>query len=297
MFDPKTGDVLICDNDNVGVNRQSHCQIWGTLEYMAPELIREESDPSTVTDLHALAVLLFYLWVWHHPFHGDLEYRYHCWDIPAKKQVYGISPIFVFDPCKTTNRLPNDPDYNIARDRWAICHPELQALFTRAFTEGLENPGRRVTEGEWQNLFLSLKDRLVPCPRCRAENMVAENQMSVSCWHCKSPIPPLPFLVIRRPGGNSSLALSLGTTLRSVHISPGASQDNGSQEIGRVVSHPSISGAAGIRNLSDSTWHVSFPDGTTSSVPPGKAVPLNPKTTITIDGISCTIMPPFQEQP
>ncbi|MGB8891474.1 MAG: protein kinase, partial [Methanoregula sp.] len=88
-----------------------------------------------------------------------------------------------------------------------------------------------------------------------------------------------------------------GTTLRSVHISPGASQDNGSQEIGRVVSHPSISGAAGIRNLSDSTWHVSFPDGTTSSVPPGKAVPLNPKTTITIDGISCTIMPPFQEQP
>ena len=297
MFDPKTGDVLICDNDNVGVNRQSHCQVWGTLEYMAPELIREESDPSTETDLHALAVLLFYLWVWHHPFHGELEYRYHCWDIPAKKQVYGISPIFVFDPYKTANRLPDDPDYTVARDRWAICPPALKALFIRAFTEGLENPGRRVTEGEWQNLFLSLKDHIVPCPWCRAENAIAEILPSVSCWHCKSRIPAPPFLMIRRPGGNSSLALAIGVTLRSLHIAPGTGNENGAQEIGRVVSHPSIPGAAGIRNLSDSTWLVAFPDGTTSSVPSGKAVPLNPKTTITIDGISCTIMPPFPELP
>ena len=36
MFDPQTGHVLICDNDNVGINRQSRCQVWGTMEYMAP---------------------------------------------------------------------------------------------------------------------------------------------------------------------------------------------------------------------------------------------------------------------
>ena len=297
MFDPKTGDVLICDNDNVGVNRQSHCQVWGTLEYMPPELIREESDPSTETDLHALAVLLFYLWVWHHPFHGEMEYRYHCWDIPAKKQVYGISPVFVFDPDNPLNRLPRDPDYAIARDRWELCPPALKAMFTRAFTEGLDNPNRRVTEGEWQNLFLSLRDRLVPCPRCRAENVTAERQSYFSCWHCKSPIPPPPFLVVRRPGGNSSLALTLGVSLRSLHISPGAGPDDGTSEIGRVIPHPSIPGAAGIRNLSVSTWQVTFPDGTTTVVPPGRAVPLNPKTSITIDGVTCTIMPPFREQP
>jgi eukaryotic-like serine/threonine-protein kinase len=40
MFDAITGDVLICDNDNVGVNRQSTCQVWGTVPYMAPELVR-----------------------------------------------------------------------------------------------------------------------------------------------------------------------------------------------------------------------------------------------------------------
>jgi hypothetical protein len=73
--------------------------------------------------------------------------------------------------------------------------------------------------------------------------------------------------------------------------------DDGSHAIGRVVPHPSIAGAAGLRNLSDGTWQTTFPDGTTTDVPPGKAVPLNPKTTITIDGVSCTIMPPSREQP
>ncbi|MFA7694755.1 MAG: protein kinase [Methanoregula sp.] len=297
MFDPKNGDVLICDNDNVGVNRQSRCQVWGTMEYMAPELIRGESDPSTETDLHALAVLLFYVWVWHHPFHGEMEYQYHCWDIPAKKQVYGISPVFVFDPDNPANRLPKDPDYTVARERWALCPPELKDMFVRAFTEGLTNPGRRVTEGEWQNLFLSLKDRLVPCPHCRAENFTDTTSPHITCWHCRREISPPPFLLIHRTGGTSCLALSLGTSLRSRHLAPGAGMDDGSQEIGRVVSHPSIPGAAGIRNLSKNTWQAEFPDGTAADVPPGRAVPLNPKTSITIDGISCTIMPPFWEQP
>jgi hypothetical protein len=170
-------------------------------------------------------------------------------------------------------------------------------MFVRAFTEGLMNPGRRVTEGEWQNLFLSLKDRLVPCPHCRAENFADTASPHITCWHCHSGISQPPFLLIHRPGGNSCLALSPGTTLRSRHIAPGAGMDDGSQVIGRVVPHPSIPGAAGIRNLSDSTWQAVFPDGTTVDVPPGRAIPLNPKTSITIDDISCTIMTPSREQP
>ena len=194
MFDPVTGDILICDNDNVGVNRQSRCQVWGTMEYMAPEIIRGEADPSTQTDLHSLAVLLFYLWVWHHPFHGEMEYRFHCWDIPAKKKVYGESPVFVFDPGNPANRLPPDPDYATARERWEYCPPDLKETFIRVFTDGLQDPDRRVTEGEWQNLFSGIKDRIVICPRCRAENFALPDGTMPSCWHCRSPIAPPPLL-------------------------------------------------------------------------------------------------------
>lgn len=292
MFDPVSGDILICDNDNVGVNRQSKSQVWGTMEYMAPEIIRASADPSTQTDLHSLAVLLFYLWVWHHPFHGEMEYRFHCWDIPAKKKVYGETPVFVFDPDNHENRLPPDPDYAIARERWEYCPAPLKETFIRAFTDGLRDPGRRVTEGEWQNLFATIKDRLVSCPRCRAENFLADDGTPVTCWHCHAPVPLPPLLVIRRPSGEVLLALSAGTTIRRRHISLAPANDDGSEIVGTVVLHPTIRGAAGIRNNTRTPWSAAFPDGKEGAVPPGRAVPLNPGTTITMDGIAMTILAP-----
>lgn len=289
MFDPVCGDILICDNDNVGINRQSLSQVWGTMEYMAPELIRGETDPSTQTDLHALAVLLFYLWVWHHPFHGEMEYRFHCWDIPAKKKVYGDTPVFVFDPTDLSNALPRDPDYATARERWSYCPGPIQETFTRAFTEGLDNPGRRVTEGEWQALFSRMKDSLVLCPDCRAENFSSEEGNQTRCWHCKKTIPPPPCIVIRRPWGDTRLALSFGTTVRRRHIGSSSPQEDGSEIVGTVIPHPAIAGAAGIRNSSPSPWQCTFPDGKTVDVPPGRAVPLNPGTLIRVEGVTLTI--------
>ena len=293
MFDPVTGDVLICDNDNVGIDRQSRSQVWGTMEYMAPEIIRGEADPSTQTDLHSLAVLLFYLWVWHHPFHGEMEYRFHCWDIPAKRKVYGEDPVFVFDPENAKNRLPPDPDYAIARERWGYCPEELREAFVRAFTAGLRDPARRVTEGEWQGLFSALKDRIVPCPACRAAGFfLLTGGASPACWHCGAALPPPPLIRIRRPAGEVLIALAPGTTIRRRHVSLAPGNDDGSAIVGTVVPHPAIPGAAGIRNQSAGTWRAVFPGGETTNVPPGRAVPLAPGTLITIDGVELAILAP-----
>jgi DNA-binding helix-hairpin-helix protein with protein kinase domain len=291
MFDPKSGDILICDNDNVGVNRQSRCQVWGTMEYMAPEIIRGEADPSTQTDLHSLAILLFYLWVWHHPFHGEMEYRFHCWDIPAKKKVYGETPVFVFDPDNTTNILPPDPDYAIARERWGYCPEDLKIAFTRAFSEGLRDPGRRITEGEWQNLFSDIKDRIILCPKCGAENISCRDRES-ECWHCHTRISRPPTLIIRRPTGEIQIALGLGSQILRRHISTNSVQDDGTARVGIIVPHPTIKGAAGIRNESPLVWHAEFPDGSRIEVPHGRAVPLNPGVIITIEGIPLIIAAP-----
>src|SRR5207247_2074307 len=72
FFDPATGEVRICDNDNVDVNGQPG-EIGGTPRFMAPEIVRGEATPSIETDRYSLGVLLFYLFMMHHPLDGARE--------------------------------------------------------------------------------------------------------------------------------------------------------------------------------------------------------------------------------
>lgn len=65
FFDPDTGDVLICDNDNVSYN-SAPSGIYGTPRFMAPEIVNGKAKPSTNTDLFSLAVLLFYMFMLNH---------------------------------------------------------------------------------------------------------------------------------------------------------------------------------------------------------------------------------------
>lgn len=291
LFDPTTGDVLICDNDNVGVNGRSTCQIWGTLEYMAPELIRGDvAHPSTESDLHSLAVLLFLLWVWHHPFHGEIEYNIRSWDLPAKKRVYGVSPIFVFDPNDARNRLPNDPDYSTAAKRWGTCPASVRNLFTKAFTVGLREPGHRVTEGEWQSAFLQLKDGLLSCPSCRAVNLWEPSAAAVACWHCRKPIGVPPKLVVQRPGGKYYVLLNENAKLLRRHIDPSGNESLENDVLGQVVRNPANPNVCGLRNLTAGPWTATATDGKTIEIQPHKAVPLSAGLKVNINGTTSEIV-------
>ena len=277
MFDPVTGDVLICDNDNVGVNRQSSCQVWGTMPYMAPELVRGESDhPSTETDLHSLAVLLFQLWVWHHPLHGKMEYDVRCWDDPARKTIYGLTPVFIFDPTDDRNRLPNDPTYAIAARRWALCPPSLKGLLAHAFTMGLREPARRVMEGEWQGLFLQLKDGAIRCAACRAVNLWEPGLSALTCWNekCRQPVVIPSRLVFSLPGGTHHLLLTRDARILRRHIDPTGPMDQESVVIGRTKQNPNDPNVWGLCNLTETPWSATATDGKTVEIPPQKSVPL-----------------------
>src|ERR1700722_1161802 len=74
FVDPRSGEVLVCDNDNAIVEGRV-AGITGTVDFMAPELIRGDSGaiPRTQTDLHSLAVLLFEMLITQHPLKGALE--------------------------------------------------------------------------------------------------------------------------------------------------------------------------------------------------------------------------------
>ncbi|RJP92425.1 MAG: protein kinase [Desulfobacteraceae bacterium] len=290
MFDPKSGDVVICDNDNVGINRQSQCQVLGTPEYMAPEIVMGTADPSTDKDLHSLAVLLFYLWVWHHPMHGEIEYNIRSWDLPAKKRVYGENPVFIFDPKDRSNQLPNDPEYATAKKRWVYCPAPLKELFTRAFTVGLKQPSHRVTEGEWQSLFLELKDNILACPKCKAENMWDASIQSLNCWHCKTSIFLPPKMIFSHTGGKHVLLLNKDAKILVRHVNPFPSEEESANLAGQVVQNPNKPNVWGIRNLTDASWTITQPDGKTSSLNPQSAIPINPELKFDIQGTKAEIV-------
>src|SRR5262249_50203112 len=79
FIDPDTGDVLICDNDNVGIDGKPPF-VKGTQFFMAPEIVRNEALPDSKTDRYSLAVLLFHLFIVHHPLQGRREAVIRCWD-------------------------------------------------------------------------------------------------------------------------------------------------------------------------------------------------------------------------
>ena len=96
--------MAIIDVDNIGVDG-ADALVKGTGPFMAPEILRDEKLPSTVSDLHSLAVLLFYLFVHGHPLLGVRADSAYAWDDGAHISEtellvhnFGLKPLFVFDP-------------------------------------------------------------------------------------------------------------------------------------------------------------------------------------------------------
>jgi serine/threonine protein kinase len=279
FFDPKTGDVLICDNDNVTVNRDSESGTDGTPRFIAPEIICSGKSPSTETDLYSMAVLLFYMFMLHHPLEGAKEANIKCFDGKAMEKIYGHEPVFIWHPTDFSNRpVPGYQDNAIIF--WKIYPLFIREMFTIAFTEGLKNPGRRIVEKQWKEAFSRLHSSIILCPRCRLENFAMDDKANV-CWGCCTSIPLPPHILI---AGNA-LMLNRDTTVYEY----GA---NGlfdyTSAIGRVQQHPSDPGKWGIKNIGGSDWVYIRANGEKSVIKPGRSAPIIQGTKIgfgNIEGI------------
>lgn len=274
FFDPVNGEVRICDNDNVDVNGREG-PIGGTPRFMAPELVRGDATPSTQTDLFSLAVLLFYMFVIHHPLEGANELKIHSFDLPAMRRLYGTNPVFIFDPADDSNR-PVAGYHDNALDYWPIYPEFFQRLFIRSFTEGVRDPQHgRVREGEWRPAMIRLRDSIIYCASCGAENFYDADKMKATgskppaCWHCKRDVP-LPFRV--RIGRNIVM-LNSDTKLYPHHLDEESPYDF-SAPVAEVSQHPKNPGLWGLKNLSDKKWVRVTPEGTQQDVTPGQSVTL-----------------------
>ena len=70
FIDTKTGDVLVCDCDNVAADGDNF-GIGGMPGFMAPEVVRGIAKPDVLTDRYSLAVVLFKLFFRGDPLEGS----------------------------------------------------------------------------------------------------------------------------------------------------------------------------------------------------------------------------------
>jgi serine/threonine protein kinase len=279
FIDPDSGDVLICDNDNVAINKSSTIGVLGTPDFMAPEIVRGETDPSRSTDLHSLSVLLFYIFHHGHPLMGRRMLDIHCWDSPARDRFFGECPVFIFDPINKSNEAvsftedPTGEAGGTALEFWKTYPKPLTDTFTRAFTTGLQNPNARVTALDWLNTFAEVRDSVFKCgcgtPNYYNPEFIAKNQRLARCWHCKRE-PSLPF---RIRVGRTVIMLNENSKLYLHHMRNGNDYDF-YHSVAEVVQHPTDPNIWGLKNLSQEKWVTSIPGGSIRDIEPGRSVPL-----------------------
>jgi DNA-binding helix-hairpin-helix protein with protein kinase domain len=281
FFDPRTGEVLVCDNDNAMVEG-GQTGVLGTMDFMAPELVRREPgvDPTTRTDLHALAVLLFMLLMNHHPLEGAAAFRIPIMDDEAKLELNGRHPVFIFDPADPSNRpVPGEQDMVVAS--WQATPPVLRGLFEQAFTAGLRDPDLRVPESQWRDAFRDVHDSVVVCSNCHKENLVepGPNPPEVACWRCSQTVGLPPRLEVASGTGRvrtvRSIRLSQGAKVCSFHLQPDPESYDFRDVVAEVVEHPNQNGALGLTNKTTGEWTVHREDTHEAKpVPPGRGAAL-----------------------
>jgi DNA-binding helix-hairpin-helix protein with protein kinase domain len=280
FFDPDTGDVLICDNDNVAVDGAATLGVLGTPRFMAPEVVRGEARPSTQTDLFSLSVLIFYMLMVHHPLEGKRETEIKCLDLPAMNKLYGTDPLFIFDPADDSNApVPGVHDNALAF--WRIYPQFLRALFTRAFTDGLRDPHARVRESEWRAAMVRLRDSIFYCAHCSLENFYDADRLKETggdpglCWACAAELRLPPRIRV----GKSVAMLNYDTLLFPHNTDPGRLYDF-SQPVAAVAQHPTHKDVWGLKNLSGEKWVSRTKNGEVADVEPGRSVTLSVGTKI-----------------
>src|SRR5262249_8799546 len=234
FVDPKTGDVLICDNDNVGSSR-TRPRVLGTARFMAPEIVRGEKKPSALTDSFSMAILLFLLLMNDHPLQGEAEARIHVFDAAAMRRIYGTHPVFIFDPSNPANRPVPGIHLN-APLFWNLYPQILRDVFIQVFTEGIRDPGRRPSFGEWQSALATVEDAVVRCTFCGRQNFVCSTrQGGLACWSCSRRFQPPVRLVI---AGKRLVVLNPDTKLYAHHLTKGGDPAAAGPAYAEVSQHP-----------------------------------------------------------
>ena len=284
FINPKTGDVLICDNDNVAQNGKN-TGILGKPRYMAPEIVRHETMPNTQTDRFSLSVILFIMLTMTHPLEGK-RYLVPCLTPEIEEQIYGTEPIFLLDPDDKRN-APIAGIHNNIGIVWPVLPQYMKDAFLREFSqEVLKNPGRRSTEANWQSLLIRFRSEIIPCGMCGNE-VFTYNAAAPVCDRCKRSLGS--FRKIKMAGCDYLMPALPGNIVYRVQLGT-ASVDQAGNPMMRVRRNPKDPQQIILQNVSGQDVEVTTPSGKIKMVANNAAVPANPGIKIKLQNGSLEIV-------
>lgn len=264
FIDPQTGDVLICDNDNV-MPQGEKSGIMGKARYMAPEIVAG-GIPDKYSDRFSLSVILFMLFYANHPFEGAKVVACPCMTEAFEKKFYGSEALFIYDPTDKSNLPVRGIHQNVIR-RWPVFPQMLRDAFIEEFSkEKLQDPSTRMIEQNWKKIISSVRDCLVVCQHCAEETFVNVSDSTDKCMNCGKDVDLSKRLVIN----NRSLPLTQNTY---IYIDEDNTPDG-------VVTTDS-NGFMLIKNISTETWTVETPSGKIKTVAPNEILPVKEGLKIT----------------
>jgi serine/threonine protein kinase len=276
FINPKNGDALICDNDNVSEFGKSS-GIAGKARYMAPEIVVKGSQPDTQSDRFSLSVTLFLLWTNSHPLEGKNACP-PCMDAKNERRIYGEKPVFIFDP-KDDSNSPVQGLHKGAILRYPLLPNYLREKFERAFSkEVMLNPSHRIIEQEWLRTFIRMRGEVYKCV-C-GEVYFADPIAQNGCPRCKKKADFFGYIKTAR----YNLPIRQNTKLYACHSHKDS--DDYQTLIGQInregVSYK-------LKNLSDASWTV-LENGETTTIAPSDIFALKKGAVINFGDSSAEIV-------
>lgn len=269
FINPNTGDVLICDNDNIAPNG-TNMGIAGKSGYMAPEIVERETMPNLYTDYFSLSVILFILIYMNRPFEGAKALSCPCLTEEIERKLNGKECVFILDAQDASNRPVRGVHTNVIR-RWPLFPKLLRDSFTQTFCkEAILTPSKRIRDRAWQNILVQIRSLYVKCPICGKYTFVNLEQPSFACLECGKALHRPPMLKC----GNYSIPLVPEQKIYQCQTSSLENEYN--KVVGEVVRNTKDSRKWGLRNLSGVQWQVETPSNEIKLIENNGVMPILP---------------------
>jgi len=273
FINPITGNVLVCDNDNVAPDG-IYTGIIGTPMYMAPEIVctMKEKDikdrimPSIQTDRFSLAIILFILLFMNHPLEGKNS-LVACMDDDAVRSIYGTNALFIYDAKSNKNAPVANIHTNVIK-RWKYMPMYIKEAFQQAFSqEVIKEPAKRLRELDWLKVLTRFRSEIATCS-C-GDEVFLQNTSTTKCDKCGKPSVVYHTIQLRE----YAVSATKGTYIYKCQLCM-CNADEALSLIGVVHLKDNDPNQPWLENLTDQTWKVTTPSGNVKYPNPHDYVPI-----------------------